>query len=206
MPGPEGYNRFYRENKDGFSGGRPDQVVRDILKYRKDGSVLEIGAGEGRHARFLADHGFQVTAFDRSEVGIESLREKAAAQGLSIKAEVKDATELELSEKFDVMVNTYMMHHLHREEALELIRVMQEHTNVDGINAITAFMRQGDIYGPDSTHRFLPEPNELRNLYKDWEILEYAEAETSMVAKKPDGTHMKNYYASLLARRLPPER
>jgi tellurite methyltransferase len=206
MPGPEGYDRFYQKNKEGFSGGRPDQVVRDILKYRKDGSVLEIGAGEGRHARFLADQGFQVTAFDRSEVGIESLREKAAAQGLSIKAEVKDATELELSEKFDVMVNTYMLHHLPREEALELIRVMQEHTNVDGINAITAFMRQGDIYSPDSAHRFLPEPNELRDLYKDWEILEYTEAETSMAAKKPDGTHMKNYCAGLLARKLPPER
>ena len=201
----KGYESFYREKKEGFGGGKPDQVVSNILKYRTDGSALEIGAGEGRHARFLANEGFEVTAFDRSEAGIESLKEKASASGLNIKAEVKDATKLELEGNFDVMVNTYMLHHLPREKALELIRKMQDHTNVDGLNAITAFMYEGDIEPKDPEHRFLPQAGELKEIYKDWEILEYAEQETTMASKKEDGTNMRNSYASLLARKLPPE-
>lgn len=198
----EGYNKFYRERKEGFGGGRPEQIVQDILKYKTDGSALEIGAGEGRHARFLAEKGFTVTAFDSSEAGIDSLKSKAAEQGVVLTAEVKDVTHLELEGNFDVMVNTYMLHHLPREQALELIRIMQDHTNVEGINAIAAFTKAGDIYGSTTDDRFLPEPDELKELYSDWEILEYSEAETNMISKKADGSSKKNFCARLLARKL----
>ncbi|MFJ1566459.1 class I SAM-dependent methyltransferase [Streptomyces erythrochromogenes] len=45
--------------------------------------VLELGAGHGRDALYFARKGFSVSATDFSPVGLEQLREAAAAQGLA---------------------------------------------------------------------------------------------------------------------------
>ncbi|CAM5271962.1 methyltransferase domain-containing protein [Streptomyces avidinii] len=45
--------------------------------------VLEPGAGHGREALYFARQGFSVLAGDLSPVGLEQLREAAAAQGVA---------------------------------------------------------------------------------------------------------------------------
>jgi SAM-dependent methyltransferase len=45
--------------------------------------VLELGAGHGRDALYFAREGFSVTATDFSRVGLQQLREAAAAQGVA---------------------------------------------------------------------------------------------------------------------------
>ena len=67
----EFYNKLYSENEITYEDGKPDDIVEDILKFKSFGSALEIGAGEGRNALFLAEHEFQTTAQDISQVGIE---------------------------------------------------------------------------------------------------------------------------------------
>lgn len=49
-----------------------DQFVSALPRDR--GSVLEIGCGQGREARSLAERGFRVSAFDHSEVAISIAR------------------------------------------------------------------------------------------------------------------------------------
>jgi len=71
----ERYNRIYSENETTFGGGKPENVVEDILNYRKNGSVLELGAGEGRNTLFLASNGFEVKAIDISDVGVRKIQE-----------------------------------------------------------------------------------------------------------------------------------
>ena len=46
------------------------------------GRALDLGAGEGRHALWLARHGWQVTAVDFSAVGIDRARGQPGADGV----------------------------------------------------------------------------------------------------------------------------
>lgn len=43
--------------------------------------VLDIACGEGRNSIFLAHHGFQVTAVDISDRGVEKGRRRLAVEG-----------------------------------------------------------------------------------------------------------------------------
>lgn len=198
----EKYNKIYSDNAITFGGGKPDIIVQDILKYRNSGSVFELGTGEGRNSLYLAHQGFAVTAQDISEVGIEKLTKQATDHKLNIKTEVSDIRAINFDQNFDVFVSTFMLHHLSREESLELIKQIQNHTNLGGLNAIATFTRDGDFYGNDTeTDRFYPDKNGLKNLYADWEILEYTESQTKAFAKRLDGSPMLNITARLLAKK-----
>jgi len=48
-------------------------------------TILELGCGQGRDALFFAGCGFQVTALDYSERGLQDLRAKAEQAGLSLR-------------------------------------------------------------------------------------------------------------------------
>ena len=196
-------NQIHSEHEVTFGAGKPERIVQAILRYRSAGSVLELGAGEGRNALYLAQNGFEVTAQDISEIGIDKMKKLAQEKGLAIKTEIRDSRTFDLARDYDIMICTFMLHHFSREEALGLIKHIQDHTNSEGLNAISAFTTNGDFYRNNpGTKNFYPGINELRELYADWQILEYEEAEGSAFAKKPDGSPMRNITARLLARKL----
>jgi SAM-dependent methyltransferase len=69
----------------GMYGAEPSAPARRAAKtFRAAGAreVLELGAGHGRDALFLAREGFRVRATDFSEVGLAQLRTDADAAGL----------------------------------------------------------------------------------------------------------------------------
>ena len=197
------YNKIYSENEVTFGKGKPEKIIEDIIQYCTSGSVLELGAGEGRNSLFLAGHGLEVTAKDISDVGVDKINKLAEAKGLNIKAEVADVSDLSLDNNFDVLISTFMLHHLSRREAIKLIEQMKEHTNVDGLNAITAFTKNGDFFKRNpETDDFYPEEGELKDIYSDCEILEYEEVEGGAFDKNPDGSPILNISAKILAKKL----
>ncbi len=199
----EHYDKMYSENGVTFGQGKPEKIVEDILKYRNSGSVLELGAGEGRNSIFLAENGFEVTAEDISKVGIEKIKKVSQEKDLGIKTEIVDSRHLNLDSNFDVLVSTFMLHHLSYEEAIKLIREIQEHTNLKGLNAITVFTKNGDFFREDpKTDNFYPDEGELKEMYMGWEILEYNEVKRKAFGKKLDGSPIFNISAKILARKV----
>lgn len=196
------YNKFYSENHVTFGKGQPDSLIKSILEYRTSGSVLELGAGDGRNALFLAEHGFLVKAQDISEVGVEKIRKQAQERNLIIETEVSDLRTMTLDKSFDIIMCTFVLHHLSLDEAQRLIQQMRLRTNPGGLNAIATFTDNGDFYrkNPDSDN-FYPSENKLKDFYPDWEIIKYSEAEGKAFAKKADGTDLVNVSARLLARK-----
>ena len=78
------YDNTYRNSKDNF-GSEPEPVLRDYYhKIDKSGPVLDIGAGQGRNALFLARQGFAVDAIDPSKVAVDTISASAAQEGLPI--------------------------------------------------------------------------------------------------------------------------
>ncbi|WP_371616356.1 class I SAM-dependent methyltransferase [Streptomyces sp. NBC_00454] len=70
----------------GMYGEEPSEpAVRAVAVFRAASAreVLELGAGHGRDALYFAREGFSVMATDFSPVGLDQLREAAAAQGIA---------------------------------------------------------------------------------------------------------------------------
>jgi tellurite methyltransferase len=56
----------------------------------RDGSVLDVACGRGRHALWLAGQGYDVHAIDRNSDAIDELNEVARRLGLQLTSEVVD--------------------------------------------------------------------------------------------------------------------
>ncbi len=79
-------------------------TIRYINRYVKPGDkVLDIGGGPRRYSLYLAAKGCDVTIFDLSSANVEFAKEQANAQGVSFKAFVGDAREVDslISEQYD---------------------------------------------------------------------------------------------------------
>ena len=68
----------------------PNAWVSDTIGAWTPGRALDLGAGEGRHAVWLASLGWQVTAVDFSAVGIERGRAGAREAGVDVDWVVAD--------------------------------------------------------------------------------------------------------------------
>jgi SAM-dependent methyltransferase len=69
----------------------PNAEVERIVSPWPPGRALDLGAGEGRHAIWLASLGWRVTAVDFSAVGLGKGEAEAVRRGLAIDWAVADA-------------------------------------------------------------------------------------------------------------------
>lgn len=80
----EHWEQTYRSHP-GMYGDLPSEAAvyaADAFRAAGVGDVLELGAGHGRDALYLARSGFHVTATDFSQVGLTQLRTAAESAGL----------------------------------------------------------------------------------------------------------------------------
>lgn len=89
--GPAGWNQRYRER--GRGPGEPEPAVVEVLAPLPPGRAVDLAAGAGRHALWLAARGWRVTAVDFSAVGVDRGRAAAAAAGLAVEWVVADVCE-----------------------------------------------------------------------------------------------------------------
>lgn len=196
------YNKIYSSEDMVFGKGIPTDIVEELLKYTQTGTVLDIGGGEGRNAIFLAQKGFGVEVVDLSKVGIEKIDKKIKELNLNVQTKVGDIAEEHISKDYDILISSYMLHHLSRDEGLNLIRSMKKHTKNDGFNVISAFTKEGDFFkDKPNTDSFYPVLGEIKQLYKDWNILDYKEEERQVYQKRPDGSPMFNITSLLIAQK-----
>jgi SAM-dependent methyltransferase len=89
--GPQMWDERYGAAERVWSAG-PNREVERIVAGWVPGRALDLGAGEGRHALWLAEKGWQVTAVDFSAVGIDRGRREAESRGLAVDWVVEDVT------------------------------------------------------------------------------------------------------------------
>lgn len=87
----------------------PNALAASLLAELPPGRALDLAAGEGRMALWLAARGWQVTALDFSSVGLDRGRGRAAQLGVDVQWEVADATQAELGEaRYDLVLVLYL--------------------------------------------------------------------------------------------------
>ena len=205
MPNKEPFweDSYKRPGKmDTFGGGKPNEMVVRIAKALKPGAkVLDLGCGEGRNAIYLAQSGFNVTAFDISVAGIGKLLTVAREKLLKINAFVADMREYEYTQPFEMIVCVGCLHLIKREEWHPVIKKMKENTVRSGWNLVGVLT--DTVPEPEDLRGWMTglfKEGELAEQYHDWDIIERREytfhdrhpngfahdhAANEVIAKKP---------------------
>ena len=116
------------------------------------GRVLDVASGGGRHARFLAGLGFEVTAVDRDESALAAL---AGVNGVqAIVADLEQGSWPFEDVRFAGVVVT---NYLHRPLFGRLLDSLQP----QGVLIYETFARGNERFGRPSNPQYLLEPGEL---------------------------------------------
>ena len=107
-----------------YWGVKPNALAMEVLKLAfpdRPMKLLDIGCGEGRDAVFFARNGFEVTAFDVAEAGLEKGRKLAEACGIHVNFIQADLRTFRTDEVFDVIYSSGVIHHIRPEFRDELM-------------------------------------------------------------------------------------
>lgn len=195
---------FYCEAADYFNKkygmSATHSAVRAAEVIVPVGKVLDMGCGQGRNALYLGLKGFDVTAVDNNPHAVQNVEELARIEELNVRAFEYDLNAANIQEKFDYMVATVVFMFLMPRYVPDVIANMKEHTNPGGYNLIVSAMDTEDFPCP------MPFPfkfgeGELREYYKDWELVEYKEELGSMHAKDEFGNPIQFKFVTMLAKK-----
>lgn len=182
------WNERYRRGE--HAGTEPSQLLVRAAKSLAPGRALDIACGAGRHAIFLAERGWRVTAVDASVVGIEITKERARERGVVIDARVADLAQGEFligPGAYDLVIVFYYL----QRDLFPQIRAGVR----PGGAVVAAIHTVDDSPGVKPMNAaFLLEPGELRAEFQGWEIEHYDEG-------KPHDDEHQRRTAEIIARR-----
>jgi tellurite methyltransferase len=172
-----------------YSSASPHKLLISLVKDLKPGKALDLACGAGRHAVFLAENGWRVTAVDNSPVGIEIAGRRAKEKAVEIDFVIADLEKGEFRPEesaYDLICDFYYLQR-------ELFAVMKRSLKPGGIVVSTIH-----IYGEgEKKGRFLLREGELREFFGDFEILHYHE--TSL--RDPDAGEHHRRTAEIIAKK-----
>lgn len=161
----ENWDARYASGK--YSSAEPHKLLVWLAAKFKPGKALDLACGAGRHAIFLAEKGWRVTAVDNSRVGIRLARQRAKEGGVQIDFRVADLEKGEFEiepDAYDLICDFYYLQR-------DLFPQMKAGVKSGGVIVSTIH-----IYGEgEEKGRFLLKDGELRRFFKDFEILHYHE-------------------------------
>ncbi|MGE0884037.1 MAG: methyltransferase domain-containing protein [Blastocatellales bacterium] len=153
---------------------QPHPLVVEFAGKLNPGRALDVACGVGRHALYLAERGWQVTAVDSSIVAIEILANRACELGIQIDARIADLEKSEFviePEAYDLIVNC---HYLQR----DLFPAIKSGVCIGGVVIAVIAMEDDDPQVKPMNPAFLLRPGELRAQFEGWELLHDVEAKT----------------------------
>lgn len=151
----------------------PSRVLVRAVEALKPGRALDIACGVGRHAVYLAEHGFDVTAVDASRAGLEIMLERARARGVQVDARVADLERGEFiiePHAYDLICDFYYLQR-------DLLPQIRAGVRTGGTVVAAIHLVDDDAETPPMNPAFLLQPGELLTLFAGWEINHYHETQ-----------------------------
>jgi SAM-dependent methyltransferase len=184
----EGWEQRYRgeaDIADDLVPG-PTPLVKRFLSHVQPGTALDLAAGTGRNAIWLAQHGWNVTAVEGAPTAIEILAKRSSKLGVSLRAVVADLQNGEFviaPAAWDAITICY-------------------YTQRDLIETAKAGLRHGGVLiaivhtteGEEEATETRMSPGELLTYFRGWERLHEYEG-------KPNDPEHRRSVAEIVARR-----
>jgi tellurite methyltransferase len=110
--------------------------------------LLDIGCGEGKDAVFFARNGYDVTAFDISDAGIEKTKRLADMARVNVKVFKADITDFRLNTQLDILFLSGVLHYINPKFRREIFDNYKSYTNKDGMHFFNVFVQKPFIAPP----------------------------------------------------------
>lgn len=180
----------------------PHSEVVDAMNTVKPCRTFDLGCGQGRNSLYLNSMGFDLTSVDVNPDSIRFLKEVMAKEEIdTIAPSVYDINNADIQGQYDFIVSTVVFMFLNSDRVPDIIRNMQEHTNIGGYNLIVSAM-DTEQYPCNQGFSFTFKEGELKAYYKDWEMVRYNEDVGELHRTDQDGNRVKLQFATMLAKRI----
>jgi tellurite methyltransferase len=181
------WNQRYRAGEQLFETPAPlvERFVADVAP----GAALDLACGPGRHALYLAQQGWRVTAVDGSPIAIGILRARARDKQLQIESRISDLERgyFEIQpEAYDLVCGCYYLQR-------DLLEPMKAGVRPGGM--LVAIVHLAGPEQPEGTPT-RARAGELQSYFAEWEVLHYYEGlptegchqhpVAELVARKPN--------------------
>ncbi|HVJ47600.1 methyltransferase domain-containing protein [Desulfitobacterium sp.] len=163
-----------------YWGVEPSKMCLRVLKLLPPSThlkLLDIGCGEGKDAVFFARNGYDVTAYDISDAGLEKAKRLADNVGVQVKVFKADILDFRLDTRFDILFSSGVFHYIKPQLREEILSNYKQFTNPNGLHVLNVFVNKPFIApAPEK------EPTacnwtsgEIFTHYHDWLIQECSE-------------------------------
>ncbi|WP_163517006.1 class I SAM-dependent methyltransferase [Gelidibacter japonicus] len=197
--GKEFWNERYSSEKYIY-GTEPNTYFKNVIDTLKISSILLPAEGEGRKAVYAAKLGWDVDAFDISEEGKKKALNLAQQENVSIKYFIADFGNPKLKDNSYnaiALINT----HIPKKIRLKGFEHLKASLQPGGLIIIGGFStkhhKAGYRFGPQNED-MLYDIDELKTVFKDYEILQVEENEIEM---KDGGRSGKGIILNLIAKK-----
>ena len=174
------YESAYKDNVYywGVSPNRACFKVLELFPPIKPIKLLDIGCGEGKDSVFFARCGYDVSAFDISEAGLEKTKRLADKSRVHVQTFRANILDYRLNEKFDILYSSGVFHYIKPELRNEIMANYKAHVNDDGVVALNVFIEKPFISLPpenEAHHSYLWKSGQLLTCFSDWYTEEFKE-------------------------------
>lgn len=177
---PSGQYGSRYNQEDYYWGLEPSGMCYEVMKLLppiRPLRVLDIGCGEGKDAVFFARNGYEVTAFDIAQSGLDKAQRLADAYGVQINLVQADLLSFRPDGEYDIVFSSGVLHYIPERLRAEIFHYYQSHTSVGGVHALNTFIRKPFI--PDPPDENAPawpyRSGELAGYYADWRFHRFSE-------------------------------
>jgi SAM-dependent methyltransferase len=150
---------------------RPVPFLAEVLPLLPRGRALDVAAGSGREAVFLAMHGFEVEAWDHAPEALDRARALAKRSGVTIETVVADLAAPSVPIPPDRYLLVTCFRFLHR----PLFPALERSLAPGGHLVYETYRVGQERFGKPRRRQFLLEPGELRSAFPSLEVLRYEE-------------------------------
>lgn len=173
------YDDAYK-NEPAYFGEQPTEILSDhYSEIDSSRRVLDIGAGQGRNALYLARKGYSIDAIDPSGEGLRQIDALAKAENLIIDTTVSGFHEFKPAHSpYSAILLFGLIQILSWDEIHELIARINNWTTVGSLLFISAFSTDDPVYAdvmknyqPDGKNSYLLKSRARRTFLEKDEIL-----------------------------------
>ncbi len=144
--------------------------VLDLLDFDPE-TLLDVACGEGTFAVEMAKEGLKVTGVDRSAPMLDIAKEKAREEGVKVEFIVRDMTNLDFEENFDVATSWFdSMNYIVKNSDLKRV-----------FSGVHKALREGGL--------FIFDMNTIHGLVTNWHESTYVQQNTDDIFE----VHRSNY-------------